>query len=155
MAKLAELLNVNKEFKFKDKTYKLGEADIEQRGEFAAWVENNALEYLHRMQLNDKENRFTDFIEKALRSHVIDVAAGVYEWGGDAVSKATQTRMGQIQLLYIALKKHDPEITVEIAEKMLDDKYKEVTEKIKEVFNDPKLSAELAELKDIITSFGS
>jgi hypothetical protein len=155
MSRLRELLNVPKTFEFNGKKYSLAEANIEQRGEFAAWVENNAVEYIYRMQLNDSEGRFQDFVDKALDKHVKSVAAGEFEWGGDTVLKATQTFAGQSYLLYILLKKDNPEVTEEIANVMLENKYKEVAKIIKEAFDDPKLSAELAELKAMIMSSDS
>ena len=154
-ARLSDMLNIRKTFSFEGRDYDLDEADIQQRGEFAAWVEERALEYIYRAQLNDIEGRFSKMIEMMLDKHVKAVAAGQYEWGGEPVLEATKTMEGQCKLLHILLKRNHPEITEEIAKHMMEQKYKEVAEKVREAFTDPKLSSELADIAAMLISSNS
>lgn len=148
--KLAKMLNISPDYTFQGKVYHIKDATIKQRAEFATWVEQRAFEALDRIVLNDETGSRAAALREMRSDLIAEIAAGKYEWGGKPVLEAVETRVGQIQLLYILLKADNPEVVYPIAEAMFNERQADVARRIEEAFNDPKVLSELGDLADTL-----
>ena len=143
-ASLSAMLNVNADFEYNGKVYKLQEANLEQRTAFAAWVKDQAWKEIERLEACGVSPKL---LEMQVKSYNHSVAAQDFEWGGAPVLAAANSLEGQKYLTFLVLRENHQEITELDVEEMFKAKRKELEQRINEVSADPKgLSAMVASL---------
>ena len=99
MSNSADFVNVPFEaIEHKGKKYQLKELTIEERAKFARWLEQRAYESVGRGIAHLPDSTHGAFYSAVVR----DIAAGVYEWGGEACMTALGTIHGSGKVLHIA-----------------------------------------------------
>lgn len=114
MSTLADMLNSPTEITFRGATYRLRQPTLFEQGEFQRWLEQRAYDAIERRTYQSDAQQAAD--RNALNQ---DVAAGVYEWGGEVCAKALQTPTGIARLLATVLR--DQGVTPEMARAMVDE----------------------------------
>src|SRR4051794_13270063 len=94
MPTLADLLSVETDLELDGKTYKVRPPTLLEQGRFQRWLEQRAREAIDRAVYKDEASR-----DRCHNLITQDVAAGVYEWGGELCVKALQTEAGVVRLL--------------------------------------------------------
>lgn len=112
---LADLFGVPTEIEFEGKTYPLRQANLLEQAKFGRWLERRALEAAARAT-----DLPEDVQERLFRAVTRDIAAGVYEMNSAAGAEALATPVGRAKLLHLILSSEHPEVTEEVAARMLD-----------------------------------
>ncbi|AWM41765.1 hypothetical protein GobsT_71320 [Gemmata obscuriglobus] len=130
---LADFVNAPTEFVLDGKTYRIGKPTNAHQGEYQVWLEQLAYDGIARRRYQDDAAR-----ERAERFHGQDVAAGVYEWGGEIVVKRLMTPLGLAKLLTIMCR--DQGLTFELAERLVELEAKKIAAlMVSRATNDPKV----------------
>lgn len=132
---LADLFNVETELPFRGQVFKLRKPTQLEQAQYQRWLETRAREAL---------GRATDLPEEMQRSLArdvnADIAAGVYEWGGEVCARSLRTPTGLAKLLAIILA--DQGITHDNAVEMVAERIHEIAAVlISKVTEDPKALA--------------
>ena len=139
---LADMLNSPSEIKYDGKTYLLRQPTLLEQGTFQRYLEQRAYDAIERRDYQDARQQDRD--RNALNR---DVAAGVYEWGGEVCCQSLQTQTGIAKLLNILLR--DQGVTEELARKIVDRQVKEIAAVLaSKAVSDPKA------LGQILSSLG-
>ena len=116
---LAELLNSPTAIPFEGVEYQLRQPTLMEEGEYQRWLEHRAYEAIERRTYRDPDQQ-----ERDRRNLNNDVAAGVFEWGGEVCVRAIQTPGGLARLLHIMLR--DQGLTEAKAKALVDRKMREI-----------------------------
>lgn len=135
MATLADFLNAPSEIAYKGATFRLRQPTQIEQAQFQRWLEQRARE---------SAGRATDVPEdmqrRLLADVTADIAAGVYEWGGEVCARALRTPHGLAKLIAIVL--HEQAVTLEMAQEMVEQQLKEIAAAlVSKATDDPKASA--------------
>lgn len=146
---LADILGVSDELTYDGKVYKLSELSLEGRAKFSRWLERRARDEAIRGSANlpsDQQDRYLRVVSR-------DIAAGVYEFGGEVSVAALREPAGRRYIVYLSLLENHPDADEELAEKLIENRMREIAAILKKGVeeSDPKV---LAALRLIPGSFG-
>ena len=110
---IADMLNTPTELSFEGKTYRLRHPNQDEQGEYVRWLEQLAYDGISRRTYQDEAS-----LLKSLRVHDQDLAAGVYDWGGEVCVRRIMTTKGLAKLVAIICR--DQRMTLEIAERLVE-----------------------------------
>ena len=116
MSELAALVGVHRDFRFKNKTYKVAPRDLEVEAAYEVWLEESALDAIkrHRRRFSPEE------YEQQLAGWRHDCATGeVYAFDGDVSRKSMRGIAGMRKLAWLQLCKAQPvpeSLVAEVAE---------------------------------------
>ncbi len=117
------ILNIGTAFTFGGKVYELRELTLEQKFRFTTWLRNRALAAVSGGAAADAPEHLR---KELLAEYVRAAVAGSFDVGGDAFKAAMLTPAGQSHLVYVALNGDHPEVTEEVAERMVTEKHNEI-----------------------------
>lgn len=131
---LADLLNLGETFRYAlpdgtEKTVCFRELTIEQKARFAQRLKDQALAAVTAGAAAGAPEHVRNAL---LDRYLIQVAAGVYEFGGEASVQALTTHAGQAYAIYLMAVADDPTFTEMQAAALLQDRYNEIAKKILE-----------------------
>jgi len=133
MSTLADLVNAPTELEFKGVKYLLKQPNANQEGEFQRWLEQKAYNAIITTKYPDSNMRGENE-----RRHFQDIAAGIYEAGGEVYAKAVVQPAGMEKLISIICR--DQGMTDRIAKEVVELKMREVAAIIvSKVNTDPKV----------------
>lgn len=105
-------------FEFEGRTYQFAAIDsFEVVTRFRKWMIGRALENLAALKELDNKVQYA----KAEKQFNDAVAAGEYNWDGPQREKFLQTGEGQKQLLMFAVGMYQPEVTMDLFDRIFDD----------------------------------
>lgn len=107
-ASQADLLNVEREIKVGDKTFKVRQPNLLEQGKFQRWLETRAWEAIDRRA--SMPGVTPADIERDRKALIADIAAGVYSWGGQASIAALGTTTGLVALFAIITGEPESEV---------------------------------------------
>jgi hypothetical protein len=135
MSTLADIVNAPTELEWKGAKYLLRQPDQLEEGMFQRWLEQRAFDAIERTKYQDREKQIID-----RERHFQDVAAGVYESGGEVYAKAVVQPSGMAKMISIICRNADPPMTEKAAKEIVDYKMREVAAVlISKVNSDPKV----------------
>lgn len=117
MSSLADLVNAPTEVTYRDKVYPLRDLTIEERAMFARHLEKRARDAAARAAADQQLPR--EVATQIVAGVAHDIAAGMYEWGGDVYVRALSTVYGMGYALHLTLKAEHPEVTHEFGQEMV------------------------------------
>lgn len=94
MATLADLLSIATNLECDGKQYPMRPPNQLEQGKFQRWLEQRAYEGIERRTYAEDSAKYA-----AINALTQDIAAGVYEWGGDVASKAVLSSSGAAKLV--------------------------------------------------------
>jgi hypothetical protein len=134
MAEFSRALDQGSTLEFEGKTYRLAPLTFLSFAAFEQWMIRRAW----RAAEQSAKWLPVHLAEARLDAVTRDVAAGVFSWGSRLCGEASQTAPGQKYLLFLMLA-GDPanEATEELADRIMEEKYREAAAKIAEAHHDP------------------
>lgn len=138
---LADMLNAPSEIEYGGRVYKLRKPTLLEEGAFQRWLEQRAYDAIERRTYQDPEQQDRD-----RRNLNNDVAAGVFEYGGEVSLTALRTPGGSAKIVQIVLA--DQGVDDATARGIVDAELKKVAAAlIRKATDDPKaLAATLSSL---------
>lgn len=117
---VADLLGVGRSFEFMGKTYELREMTLVEQARFSKWLKDRAkLDAVRTPDATEEEQ------QQILRAVLRDIGEGWYEIDSPGYVAGQNNPAGTAEILYITLSRDHPEVTREVAEKMVADALKE------------------------------
>jgi hypothetical protein len=116
---LGDVFNSPTAIPFEGVEYRLRQPTLMEQGEYQRWLEQRAYEAIERRDYRDPDHR-----ERDRRNLNNDVAAGVFEWGGEVCVRAVQTPGGLARLLSVICR--DQGLTEQKAKGLVDLKVREI-----------------------------
>lgn len=108
---------------------RIGERDLKlspltkrRQAEVEEWLESRALAIAERSRANLSSDDYVKLL--ALTNERID--SGDYDFGGECYQRAMKTWEGQAQILLVLLRPHQPKVTLEDVEDILEECFPEV-----------------------------
>lgn len=130
---IADLLSVDTELVIDGQTYKVHPPTLLEQGKFQRWLEQRARESVDRATYLDEAAR-----DRGQNRVTTDVAAGLYEWGGEVALTALRSKDGVAKLIEIILGVPEP-----TARAFVDDHLKKIVAVLKVAADDdPKAVAQ-------------
>lgn len=121
MPSVADLLGLSNSIEFEGKTYQLRPPTPLEEAQFSRWLESRAREAAGRATDLPEEMQ-----DKLLQAVTRDVAAGVYDFEGEAAAVALTQPLGMAKILHLVIGSTDPEFRFEDARRMVRTALKEV-----------------------------
>jgi hypothetical protein len=133
MGEMAKALGITRPFEHAGQEYILPETTFEVHALLELWFEGRAWEALERTN-----GHLDEAGKEAARSRLLqDIAAGKYGVGTPGFVAAMQTPVGQKELIYLLLKKGNPDKS--ITRRLLDEMYEQgsIVRYLQSLANDP------------------
>lgn len=114
MGQIANAIGEGADFTFKERSYKVSPCTYEVQGHFERYLESYAIDTYYKLarRLSPEEQ------DKALAQLHRDITSGRYSFGGQAVREALDSALHLQYMIFLMLKKQNPEVTPELVREM-------------------------------------
>lgn len=136
MSLLADIANAPTEITFRGVVYEMRELNIIERSMHSRWLEKRAFDAVARQTQLPLDVR-----ERLERGVAQDIAAGTYEYGGEAYIRSLATIHGWANVLHLLFRNKHPganyDFCVEMVTELVANKLTADLEKMKKAMDDP------------------